>query len=540
MANYLFPNYITNPYAQDFVLNASEFISTNLLVAGGNTDLSVSSIALNYELSGDMSSGFPITLSGVSNKSFVNPFTDELGGLPTRFSEFHIHGGALNQFSYFTSGNTTPYKLQSFIGTTTPTTSPISLNAFKLGAAGATASMSTTEKVLNINSYFQTFGDGSVSIGGYLAFDSSLTYSTTSVARIGLPDNHTLTFNAESSWGMAWTTAGTSAASMNTNGVFTFAPPVKTTSTHSAFIITGAAHTGQSASTEVVDINLNLSATLQHATGALSLQRSINIQPRTYSFVGSSTVSSVGTLYLGAPNAGTNAVFTDTWALRLGTATTLGASAADMQYSALSVPTHTLTITGSTQNIRTDSAFSAVNIGAISITDVSAVTIDNVSSIYIAGAPAASGSVTITNRYSIWADDGLARFDGGIAIDGSTSKNVLSNTYTPTRSAETNLDSNVTMTEAQYCRVGNTVTVSGRFTADPTLTATTTSFEITLPVSSNIGSAEDVAGTATCGSIASMSAEVIGVAANDTAKIQWKSTDVTSQTWSYVFVYQVI
>lgn len=117
---------------------------------------------------------------------------------------------------------------------------------------------------------------------------------------------------------------------------------------------------------------------------------------------------------------------------------------------------------------------------------------------------------------------------------------LLSGTYTPTRSAEANMDSNVTMTEAQYMRVGNTVTVSGRFTADPTLAATATSFEITLPIASNIGAAEDVAGVAFCGSIAAQGAEVIGVAANDTAKVQWQSGDITSQTWSYTFTYAVI
>lgn len=118
--------------------------------------------------------------------------------------------------------------------------------------------------------------------------------------------------------------------------------------------------------------------------------------------------------------------------------------------------------------------------------------------------------------------------------------NLASGTYTPTRSAEANLDSNVTMSQAQYLRVGSVVTVSGRFTADPTLAATTTSFEGTLPVASNIGAAEDVAGMAFCGNIAAQGAEIIGVAANDTFKVQWKAGDVTSQTWSYAFVYRVI
>jgi len=123
---------------------------------------------------------------------------------------------------------------------------------------------------------------------------------------------------------------------------------------------------------------------------------------------------------------------------------------------------------------------------------------------------------------------------------GATLTQITAGTYTPTRSAETNLDANVTMTEAQFMRVGATVTVSGRFTADPTLTATATSFEITLPVASNIGAVEDAAGVAFCGAIAGMGAEIIGVVVNDTAKIQWVASDITSQTWSYTFTYQVI
>lgn len=125
-------------------------------------------------------------------------------------------------------------------------------------------------------------------------------------------------------------------------------------------------------------------------------------------------------------------------------------------------------------------------------------------------------------------------------IETLPSSTTASGVYTPTRSAEANLDANVTVTEAQYMRVGSAVTVSGRFTADPTTTATTTSFEITLPIASNLGAAEDAAGMAFCGNIASQGAEVIGVAANNTAKVQWKSTDATSQTWSYTFTYQVI
>lgn len=117
---------------------------------------------------------------------------------------------------------------------------------------------------------------------------------------------------------------------------------------------------------------------------------------------------------------------------------------------------------------------------------------------------------------------------------------LTSGTYTPTVSAAANTDSTPSATQAQYLRVGSTVTVSGRFTADPTLAATTTSFEMDLPVASNFGAASDAGGVAFCGNIAAMGAEVIAVAANDTVKVMWKSSDVTSQTWSYTYSFQII
>lgn len=114
-------------------------------------------------------------------------------------------------------------------------------------------------------------------------------------------------------------------------------------------------------------------------------------------------------------------------------------------------------------------------------------------------------------------------------------------TYSPTRSAETNLDSNVTFASCKYIRIGNMVVVSGRFTADPTAGApTATSFEMTLPIASNLGAAGDVSGVAFCGGVNGQGAEIIGVAANDTAKVQWQAVDTTSKTWSFVFTYQVI
>lgn len=121
-----------------------------------------------------------------------------------------------------------------------------------------------------------------------------------------------------------------------------------------------------------------------------------------------------------------------------------------------------------------------------------------------------------------------------------TANNVLSGTYTPTVTNSTNTDAAVTVTQAQYCRVGNVVTVSGRFTADPTTATNATSFEMSLPIASNLGAAEDCAGTANCGTISGMSAAVTALSANDTARVGWIASDVTSQTWSFVYTYEVI
>lgn len=131
--------------------------------------------------------------------------------------------------------------------------------------------------------------------------------------------------------------------------------------------------------------------------------------------------------------------------------------------------------------------------------------------------------------------DSSAVGGGGVA-----SVTTASGVYTPTRSAEANLTGTAAIAECQYLRVGNTVTVSGRVTLDPVLTATITSFEMTLPVASNLGAVEDLAGVAFCGAIAGMGAEIVGSVANNTAVFQFIATDITSQSWSFQFSYQYL
>lgn len=100
------------------------------------------------------------------------------------------------------------------------------------------------------------------------------------------------------------------------NTFITFNQPADTTQAAKGLLWTAGGHTTQLTTTEIIDINWNLSATLQHSTGAIATQRSFLIQARTYSFVGASTITTAATFAItGAPIQGTNATLTNSYAL---------------------------------------------------------------------------------------------------------------------------------------------------------------------------------------------------------------------------------
>lgn len=101
-------------------------------------------------------------------------------------------------------------------------------------------------------------------------------------------------------------------------GNITFAQSVSTTGSPNALVVTGAAHTTLTASTEAVDINFNLARTVQFSTGAITTQRAMRVQAPTYAFVGASTITTASTFSIsGAPVAGTNATITNAYALNV-------------------------------------------------------------------------------------------------------------------------------------------------------------------------------------------------------------------------------
>lgn len=91
------------------------------------------------------------------------------------------------------------------------------------------------------------------------------------------------------------------------------------------------------------------------------------------------------------------------------------ASGASAVLDDVNVSAQTTTVTGTTQ-ITTAKGFNKVSIYRPTYTDGSAVTIDQGASLYIENSPLASGSVTLTNAYALWVDNGTTRLDGTVII----------------------------------------------------------------------------------------------------------------------------
>lgn len=116
------------------------------------------------------------------------------------------------------------------------------------------------------------------------------------------------------------------------------------------------------------------------------------------------------------------------------------------------------------------------------------------------------------------------RTDGNCGIG-----NLCSGTYTPTTTLNSNLTS-VSGFVTGYIRVGNIVTVWVRANVDPISSATTTSFNFSLPVASNFTSSTDGSGAGTLyignpGSVLSPdSIQIISDAGNDEMNLTWNHT----------------
>lgn len=156
----------------------------------------------------------------------------------------------------------------------------------------------------------------------------------------------------------------------------------------------------------------------------------------------------------------------------------------------------------------------------------------------------AASNVAITGG-SITGITDLAIADGGTgastAAQARTNLGLQASTYTPTL---TNVGGITSSSSGvfQYMAIDGVVTVSGRVTIDPTGAGGGANVDlgISLPIASNLASADQCCGTGVSPGVASQCGAIIGSAANDRAQYQFVSTTGSNQVHYITFTYLVV
>jgi len=110
--------------------------------------------------------------------------------------------------------------------------------------------------------------------------------------------------------------------------------------------------------------------------------------------------------------------------------------------------------------------------------------------------------------------------------------------HTPTLTGVANVAAS-SASQAQYLRVGDTVTVSGRLSVTPTA-AGLVQLGMTLPVASNFGAPEDAAGTATAQEAAYLAGSIEADSVNDRVTLSFVATTNAARTVVFTYSYQVL
>ncbi len=140
----------------------------------------------------------------------------------------------------------------------------------------------------------------------------------------------------------------------------------------------------------------------------------------------------------------------------------------------------------------------------------------------------------------------------GVIVPTTATGTVHSGTYTPVSyigSGTFNFTTGaVTPFEAQYMRVGNTVTVSGRINIQVNANNTFTKFGISLPIASTFTQSYQAGGACNPSEVSAAVAGVFAVTSDTNANLSGRatfsglagSTLTTAQTFFYTFTYQVL
>ncbi len=133
---------------------------------------------------------------------------------------------------------------------------------------------------------------------------------------------------------------------------------------------------------------------------------------------------------------------------------------------------------------------------------------------------------------------GLSLHNNAGAMTGTTNQYIGSGTYTPTLTGVTNVGAS-TAYLAQWTRVGNVMTVSGKVDIDATA-AGATELGMSFPIASNIANEQNCGGTAASAAAAALSAAVRGDATNDRAAIVFTATSITNDSYFFSFTCTIL
>lgn len=153
------------------------------------------------------------------------------------------------------------------------------------------------------------------------------------------------------------------------------------------------------------------------------------------------------------------------------------------------------------------------------------------------------GSATRTKRLTITRSGQLIAtniHDNG-GTGGTTLQAIASGTFTPTLTSVANIDS-ATANFAQWIRVGNVVSISGRVDLNATAAATLTEVAFSLPVTSNFTAGADCSGTASgvaAGAAEDMEGVMIANTSTDTCNIVYYPTGTGTIEIRYVMNYLI-
>ena len=125
-------------------------------------------------------------------------------------------------------------------------------------------------------------------------------------------------------------------------------------------------------------------------------------------------------------------------------------------------------------------------------------------------------------------------------VTGTTDQFIASGTYTPTLTSVTNVAASTAYT-CQWIRVGNVVTVSGKFDLDVTA-AGATELGISLPIASNFANASNLGGNAShhASGVAYEGGSIAADVANDRAQVYINAVTTSNEPWSFSFTYVVL